>query len=470
MGSIVYAAPVPMPPGTALLPLRLVGKAVEGVSRTPARFVASGFAATILIGTGLLMLPWSKQGPGGASFLTALFYSTSSVCVTGLGTVDLPNYFSHFGQAVIMLLVQIGGFGVLTLTSVIALIVAQRFGLRTRLLAQTERGALELGDVRRILKGVAVLSLAVESTVALILTLRFYFHYDNDLGSAVWRGAFHAVTSFNNAGFALWSDNLMQFTTDWWITLTMGGAIIVGGIGFPVILELGHRRMDFWRWSLHTKLTVLVTLALLTVGTIAVLGFEWSNTATLGPLSFPDKLLASFFGSVTPRTAGFNTIDYSQMNGETLLVTDMLMFVGAGSGGTAGGIKVTTFALLLLIVVSEARGDRHVHAFHRRIPAHAHRQALVIAFLAMNAVVLATLALMATSDFLLYQTLFEAISAFGTVGLSTGITGHLDWFGQGILIALMFLGRTGPQTLALALALRERAKLYTYPEERPLIG
>ncbi|MFN0154954.1 MAG: TrkH family potassium uptake protein [Gaiella sp.] len=461
---------MPGRPPSRFSPLSLVARAANGLAKTPARFVTVGFAAVILAGALVLMLPIAKQGDGGAPFLTALFYSTSAVCVTGLGTVDLPNYFTHFGQVVIMLLVQIGGFGVLTLTSVITLIVARRFGLKTRLLAQTERGALALGDVRHILKGVALLSIGVESVVTVLLTIRLMTSHDYGLGHALWRGLFHAISSFNNAGFALWSDNLMGFATDWWFSLTICAAVVTGGIGFPVILELAARRRQFWSWSLHTKLTVLVTAALLFVGTVAVLGFEWSNSGTLGPLSVGHKLLAAFFGSVTPRTAGFNTVDYSQMNGETLFVTDMLMFVGGGSGGTAGGIKVTTFALLLLIVISEARGDRHVHAFHRRIPAHAHRQALVIAFLAMNAVVLATLVLMATSDFLLYQTLFEAISAFGTVGLSTGITGSLDWLGQSILIALMFLGRTGPQTLALALSLRERERLYTYPEERPIIG
>lgn len=450
--------------------LRWITRAVGGLARTPARFVTVGFAVVIALGTLVLMLPISTKAPGGAPFITALFYSTSSVCVTGLGTVDLPNYFTHFGQATIMVLAQIGGFGVMTLTSFIALIVARRFGLRSRLLTQEESGTMALGDVRRVLKGIAVLSLVVETIVAAIIALRLAFAYDTPVGSAIWRGGFHSVTSFNNTGFALWSDSLIGFATDWWISLTVAGAIIIGGIGFPVILELNARRYHFWRWSLHTKLTLIVTAGLLTLGMVAFLAFEWSNPDTIGPLSFSHKLLASFFGSVTPRTAGFNTIDYGQANGETLLTTDMLMFVGGGSASTAGGIKVTTFALLALIVISEVRGNRHVHAFRRRIPAHAHRQALVITFLAINAVVLGTLALMATSDFQLYQTLFEAISAFGTVGLSTGITPHLDWFGQSVLIALMFLGRTGPQTLALALVLRERGKLYTYPEERPIIG
>jgi trk system potassium uptake protein TrkH len=306
--------------------------------------------------------------------------------------------------------------------------------------------------------------------LASILTARFFLQDGTALGSAVWHGVFTSVSAFNNAGFSLWSDSLVGFVDDWSVTLTVAVAIVLGGIGFPVVLELIRSRRAGHVWSLHTKLTLLVTAFLLVVGTAAVLGFEWGNEATLGALSAPDKLLAAFFGGVTPRTAGFNSIDYGEATGETLLVTDILMFIGGGSGSTAGGIKVTTFALIGLMVLSEARGDRHVSVFRRSVSSRAQRQALVVVFVAINAVVLATLGLMATSDLLLYQALFESVSAFGTVGLSTGVTDQLDAIGQSILIVLMFLGRIGPHTLALALVLRERERLYSYPEERPLIG
>lgn len=436
--------------------------------RHPAQLVVLAFAAAILLGSLLLYLPVARAGAGHAPYLAAVFTSTSAVCVTGLIVVDTPTYWSHFGQIVIMGLIQIGGFGIMTLTSLLLLVVARRLGLRTRLLAQAER-ATPLSDVKRIVLGVAILSLAFELVAATALTARFAAAYDYSLGRAVWHGAFHAVSSFNNAGFALYTSSLVDFAGDLPINLAITGAIVAGGLGFPVWLELASRRRPR-RWSVHTKLTLSVTLGLLMLGMAAVLGFEWGHAETLGGMSTGGKLLAGFFASVTPRTAGFNTIDYAQVEPETLLGTTMLMFVGGGSAGTAGGIKVTTFAVLFLLVLAESRGDRHVEVFRRRIPAHSQRQAFVVAFLAINAVVIATVALLALSPHGHADTLFEAVSAFGTVGLSTGLTAQLGTAGQAILIALMFLGRTGPQVVAAALVLRERERRYTFPEDRPMVG
>jgi len=438
--------------------------------RHPAQLIVFAFAAGVLVGTGLLLLPFATTGLGGASFTTALFTSTSALCVTGLVVVDTPTYWTHFGQVVILGLIQIGGIGIMTLASLLALLVARRLGLRTRLIAQAETAAPELQDVRRLVFGVVLLSFLFEAVAASLLALRFWLSYDMDVGSAVWYGVFHAISAFNNAGFALWSDSLVQFVTDAWVSLTVAAAIIAGGIGFPVWLELRRRHARPRTWSLHTKLTLGVTVVLIMLGFVAVAVFEWSNPATMGGLGTEGKLVSAFFQGVTPRTAGFNTIDYAGMEPETLFVTDLLMFVGAGSASTGGGIKVTTFALLMLMVWSEARGDPHVTAFGRRVPAHAQRQAFSVAFIATAAVFLGTLALMATSDHGFSDVLFEAVSAFGTVGLSTGITADWDGLGRLVLVVLMFLGRTGPYTLAVALALRERQRLYRFPEERPLIG
>jgi potassium uptake TrkH family protein len=402
--------------------------------------------------------------------LTAAFTSTSAVCVTGLIVVDTPAYWTQFGQVVILGLIQIGGFGIMTLASLLALLVARRLGLRGRLIAQTETGALRLGDVRRVLLGVAFFSFLFEATAAAVLALRLGLSYDYSAGSAAYQGVFTAVSAFNNAGFALWSDSLVGFVTDGWICVTIAFAIIAGGLGFPVWLELRRGLLTPRRWTLHTKLTLSLTGLLILVGFVAVLGFEWSNDATLGGLRGPGKLLASFFQGVTPRTAGFNSLDYGRMDDETLLVTDGLMFIGAGSASTGGGIKVTTFALLILMVWAEVRGEPEVNAFGRRIPATAQRQALGVAFLAINVVVICTLLLLVTNPFPLDQTLFEALSAFGTVGLSTGITADFSAFGQGILIFLMYFGRVGPLTLGVALALRERERRFRYAEERPIIG
>lgn len=438
--------------------------------RHPAQLIVFAFAAGILVGAGLLLMPFATAEAGRASFTTALFTSTSALCVTGLVVVDTPTYWSSFGQVVILGLIQIGGIGIMTLASLLALLVARRLGLRTRLIAQAETAAPELQDVRRLVFGVVLLSLLFEAIAAVILFLRFWISYDIPLGSAAWHGVFHAISAFNNAGFALWSDSLVRFVTDAWISVTVAAAILAGALGFPVWLELRRRILSPRFWTLHTKLTLSMTFALLALGFVAVAAFEWSNPATMGPLGTGGKLLAAFFQSVTPRTAGFNTIDYGGVEQETLFVTDLLMFIGGGSVSTAGGIKVTTFALLFLMVWSEARGDPHVTAFGRRIPAHAQRQAFSVAFIATVAVFAGTLALLATADHPFREVLFEAVSAFGTVGLSTGITADWGELGRVVLIALMFLGRTGPYTLAVALALRERKRLYRFPEERPLIG
>jgi potassium uptake TrkH family protein len=438
--------------------------------RHPAQLVALAFAVVIVLGTGLLALPVAAEGPGGASFLTAAFTSTSAVCVTGLIVVDTPVYWSTFGEIVIMVLVQVGGLGIMTLASVLALVVARRLGLRSRLIAQAETGALELGEVRRVLLGVVAFSLLFEAIAALVLTLRFALAYDYSAASALYRGVFHAITSFNNAGFALWSDNLMQFVTDGWVSVTISLAVIFGGIGFPVWLELRRQLRRPARWSLHAKLTLLLTGVLLAVGFFTVLGFEWGNEGTLGPLSTDGKLLAAFFQGVQPRTAGFNTVDYAQMDDSTLLFQDVLMFIGAGSASTAGGIKVTTFALLLLMVWTEIRGDPEVNVFGRRISAAAQRQALAVTVIAFIAVASATLVLVSVSDASVSQSIFESASAFGTVGLSTGITAGLPEAGKVALIVLMFLGRVGPHALGTALVLREARRRFRFAEGRPIIG
>jgi potassium uptake TrkH family protein len=438
--------------------------------RNPAQLVASLFALAILIGAGLLMLPVATAGPGSASFLTAAFTSTSAVCVTGLIVVDTATYWSHFGQAVIMVLVQIGGFGIITLGSLLAILVVRRLGLRGRLITRAETGAVGLGDVRRIVRNVAGFTLLFELLAAVVIGLRLGLAYDYSAGSAAWRGLFHAVTSFNNAGFALWSDNLVQFVTDGWISMAICLAIIAGGLGFPVWIELRRELRRPAHWSLHTKLTLLVTFILLAVGFVAVLAFEWTNAKTLGPLDVPGKLLASFFQGVQPRTAGFNSLDYGAMHEETLLVSDALMFIGTGSASTGGGIKVTTIALLVLMIWAEIRGEPEVNVFGRRIPSTTQRQALSIALLALGAVAVCVLVLVSISPYSLSDTLFESLSAFGTVGLSTGITAGLPAAGKVMLVLLMFFGRIGPLTFGTALALRERERRIRYAEARPIIG
>jgi Trk-type K+ transport system membrane component len=281
---------------------------------------------------------------------------------------------------------------------------------------------------------------------------------------------FHAVSSFNNAGFALWSDSLVRYVSDPWVCLPVCAAIIIGGLGFPVLFEVRRRSGRPGNWSTHTRLTVWTTVVLLLVGTAAVAVLEWTNDRTIGGLTVPAKLLAAFFQGVQPRTAGFNTLDYAAMREETWFVTDGLMFIGGGSASTAGGIKVTTFALLAFVIWAELRGDNDVTIGPRRIATETQRRALAIALLAVAVVGLATMAIMATSAFPLTQALFEAVSAFATVGLTTGITASLPEPAQVVLVAVMFIGRVGTVSAASALALRASHRLYRLPEARPMVG
>ncbi len=436
----------------------------------PSQAVIAGFAIAVVTGTILLLLPVSAAGKGGATVLEAAFTATSAVCVTGLIVVDTPVYWSGFGQAVILLLIQVGGFGIMTLASILALLLSGNLGLRTRLTAAAETKSLGLGDLRTVLLGVAKVSLAVEGVTALLLAARFMTGYGEPPLRALWLGVFHAVSAFNNAGFALYSDSLIGFAADPWICLPIATAVILGGIGFPVLFELRRHLRHPKRWSLHTKITMLGTAVLLPAGTVFMLVAEWSNPATLGRLDPAGKMLAGFFQSVMLRTAGFNSVDIAQMNTGTWLGSDVLMFIGGGSAGTAGGIKITTFLVLLYVILSDIRGDEDTNVFGRRIPRAAQRQALSVALLGVAAIMGPAIVFAMTTPFSLDQVLYEIVSAFATVGLSTGITAQLSPAHQAALMALMFIGRTGTITVATALALRHRDRFFRYPEERPVIG
>ncbi|WP_418960557.1 TrkH family potassium uptake protein [Streptomyces tritici] len=444
-------------------------------SAHPARTVVIAFASAVLIGTGLLMLPAASADGRATSPLTALFTSTSAVCVTGLAVVDTGTYWSGFGEGVILALIQIGGFGIMTMASLLALLVSGRLRLRMQLTAQAETKSLGIGDVRRVLLGVAGTTLTVELGVGAVLALRFRYGYGNGIGDAAYLGLFHSVSAFNNAGFGLHADSLTRYAQDAWITLPIAVAVILGGIGFPVLLEAlrhRHRARATGRrnWTLHTKLTVITTAALLLVGTVLTGLLEWTNPATLGAHDVWGKLLNSFFHSAMSRTAGFNSLDIGAMQPSTLLLTCMLMLIGGGSAGTAGGIKVTTFAVLAAAIVAEVRGEPTSTVLGRRLAPHVLRQALTVALLGVGLVMTATLTLLSVSRASFEAVLFEVVSAFATVGLSTGITADLPGTGQSVLIALMFIGRIGPITLVSALALRERTRRYELPEERPVIG
>lgn len=437
---------------------------------SPARLVPAAFLTTVLLGAGLLMLPIARTADHGETVMPALFTSVSAVCVTGLTTVDTATFWTPFGQTVILALIQVGGFGIMSFATLLSLLVGNRLGLRSRIVAQAESHTLNLGDVTRVLRRVAIIMATFEAAIAVILTVRFHLAYHDEWNVAAWHGTFHAVSSFNNAGFSLNTDSLIDYASDAWIIVPICVAVLGGGLGFPVIAELLHRGGRPRSWTVHTRLTVYGSLALLVIGCVAFAALEWTNDDTLGPLSFGGKLNAALAGGVMPRTVGFNVIDYGVASPETLFVTDILMFIGGGSAGTAGGIKVTTFFLLAFVIWNEIRGEDHVAIAHRSVSPSTQRQALAVALLGVAAVVVGTMTLMLITGYGLQPTLFESISAFATVGLSTGITYNLPPAAELVLMTLMFLGRVGTVTIAAALALRRRPRRYRLPEERPIIG
>lgn len=436
----------------------------------PARSVTLAFLTVIAIGTLLLMLPVARADGTAAPAMVAFFTSVSAVCVTGLVTVDTGSYWSTFGQATIMVMFQLGGFGMMTAATLLGLMVNRSPRLRTRLMTQTETRSLALGDVRSVARVVLAMTLLCQCVIAVVLMLRLHLGHGLGWREAAWSGLFHAVSAFNNAGFSIHGDSLVRYAGDALILLPLMAGFIVGGIGFPVLHDLRQRFNDPRHWSLHTKLTLAGTLVLLLTGFCAVLLFEWDNAGTLGPLGIGGKLLNSFFISASARTAGFNTVDIAALTQETWALHYLLMFIGGGSASTAGGVKVATVAVLFLLVLAEAKGHSDTEAFGRRVGASAQRQAITVLAIGSALVVLSTVALLRITHFPTDQIIFEVISAFGTVGLSTGITAQLPEAGQAILALLMFFGRVGTITLATSLVMGERRMPYRFPEEHPIVG
>ena len=436
----------------------------------PTRVVPLAFLVAIAAGTLLLSLPIARAGPGGAPLLVALFTATSAICVTGLTVVDTGTYWSPLGEAIIVLLVQLGGLGIMTASTLLGLLVSNRLRLGQRLLAQAETRTTALGDVTATLRLVLIVMITVQSVIMTFLFVRFWIGEDIAPARAAWYALFHAVMSFNNAGFSLFSDGAVRFALDPLVLFPLMAGVVIGGIGFPVIYELKNELTRPAAWSVHTKLTLVGTAVLLPMGAAAVLLFEWWNPRTLSGMDVGAKVLNALFHSVMSRSGGFHTVDTPAMNDETLLVTSALMMIGGGSAGTSGGIKVTTFLVLGLLVLAEVQGERDASVFRRRLSDGTQRLALTIALLSIAVVSVATLILLSMTPFDLPRVLFEVVSAFATVGLSVGLSPQLPPAGQLLLVVLMFTGRVGTVTLAAALALHARQRPYRYPEERPILG
>ena len=438
--------------------------------RDPVRLIPLLFAGAIAIGTLVLMLPVATATGEPASLLTALFTATSAVAVTGLVTVDTGSYWSGFGQVAIMVMFQIGGFGIMAAATLLGMIAGRGFGLRDRMATQVEREGLRLASTASVLKLILAITLTVEFLLAAVLAVRFATSWDMAPLSAAWHGLFHAVSAFNNAGFSTFSDSVMGFQHDAVILVPIALAVVVSALGFPVMEDWREHGRDWRHWTLHSKMTLAGTLILLVAGFLATLVMEWSNPDTLGPMSVGSKLLNAGFHSVMPRTAGFNSLDMGAYREETLVVNYVLMFIGGGSAGTAGGIKITTFMVLLAIVLAEVLRRRDAGMFGRRFGHALERQALTVASIALLLVLCATMFITSVTRLPLQDVLFETVSAFATVGLSTGITAQLPPSALVVLIVLMFVGRVGTITAATALALGGSDRPYRYPEENPIVG
>lgn len=436
----------------------------------PVRLLPLTFLALIIVGTGLLLLPVARCSDDVPALMPALFTSVSAVTFTGLATVDTAPFWTPTGRVIILLLVQIGGLGIMTLATLPGLLVGGRLGLRTRLIAQAEMHAVSLGEVRSLLRRVALTTLFFEAVIAVISTIRFRVLYFDDVPTAVWHGLFHSVMAFNNAGFALQSDSLVQYAGDAWLIFPICVAVFAGAIGFAVMAELfkGWRKPRLW--TIHTRLTVWGSIALFVIAAAAFLIAEWNNPGTLGATGRWHKVVTGVEGGIMSRSGGFNSFDYAQVRPETLGISTIMMFIGGGSASTAGGIKVTTFLLLAYVIRAKLRGDPEVMIGKRSISSASIRQALTIALLAVMLVACTTVLILAMTDFSLGQVLLECVSAVGTVGLSTGITPKLPANAQVVLMVLMFVGRVGTITAASALAMCRRAPRYQLPEERPIIG
>ena len=436
---------------------------------SPPQIVVLSFLLLIVIGAVFLALPVSSQAGGILAPLDALFTATSAVCVTGLAVVDTGVFFSRFGQVVLLLLIQFGGLGLMTIATLYWLVFGRRIQLRERLLMQESLNLQDLSGVVRLVRSILLVTFLVEGVGAALLALWFIPRVGVVRGC--FFGVFHAISAFCNAGFDLLGGfrSFTLYVVDPFVNLVLMALIVIGGLGFAVLVDI-YRYRRYGRLTLHSHVVVSITGALLFLGFVVFLALEWSNPATLGPLGFGGKVVASLFQSVSPRTAGFSTIDVADMKQETQLFLVFLMLVGASPGSTGGGIKTATLGTLLAAIYTVATGRAEIDIFQRRLPQQVVFRSLAIMVLFLVLLLLNTILLAAVEGTDLLPLLFEVASALGTVGLSTGITPQLTSLGKVIIIVTMFLGRVGPLTLVLALGQREHPQVVKYPEEKLIVG
>ena len=449
----------------------------------PTQVVAGAFTAIILLGTFLLTLPVATNSGKMTPFLDALFTATSATTVTGLSTLNVETHWNLFGHVVIGLLIQIGGFGIVGFASLVAILLEGKISLKNRMLTSSEAGSTA-SNIRGLLFNVLKIMLFFQALLFIFLFWRFITEYKYEWNVALGHGVFHAVSAFNNAGFALYADSMMGFARDGWILIPIFVAVFIASVGFPTIVEIRdraklklakilkrkarHSMPD--QWSLNSRITLWGSAVLLVGGTIAIAVLEWNNPKTIGTLPTVDKIIDSIFAAVMPRTAGFNSVDILGMLPGTWLVTDVLMFIGGASVSTSGGIKIGTAVVLFYIVYTEVRGETAVNIGNRRLPRSMQRQALTIVTVTSFVIIGATLLLRLTTPFTLDQILLVVFSAVGTVGLDSGMTATMNDGAKFLVSLLMLFGRLGPIVVATSIALRRTRRHFEYPKERPLIG
>ena len=441
---------------------------VKSLSST--RIIVFSFALIILTGTLLLTLPSASRSGESIQLLDALFTATSATCVTGLVIADTLTQWSTFGQLVILALIQIGGLGMVTLATFFSVLLGRKISMRGKILAQESISDYNFSDVLQMIRSVIRITLGFEFAGAVLLSFSFVPLYGL---RGFYLAAFHSVSAFCNAGFDLFGNyrSLTEFNDSPLVLYTISFLIITGGLGFIVWKDLYDFRKTRTLY-LHTKLVLIISLSLIMIGTVYFYFAEGSNPATMGNLSAVEKVNASVFQSVTSRTAGYNSIPTGEMREMSLVITILLMFIGAAPGSTGGGIKVTTFGILLIAIFSNIRGNEETIVLKRNVPQMVVNKALAITGLAMLVIFIMTSILSGVEGIPFVQALFEVTSAFGTVGLSTGITPGLSEISKVILIFTMFLGRVGPLSFAIAIALKENRKLQNavYPEGKIMVG
>lgn len=438
----------------------------------PTQVLVVGFAVTILIGAFILMTPLSSASGEWTDFISALFTSTSAVCVTGLIVVDTGTYWSGFGQFIIIALIQIGGLGFMTFTTLAFIIARKRIGLKERLVLQEGFNAYNLGGIVKYTKYVLLYTFTVELIGSIFLTIGFAPRYG--LGRGIIMGIFHSISSFCNAGFDLIGNyrSITGYVDNYIITITIGMLIVIGGLGFFVASDIFKNRR-FKKLALHTKLVLIISTVMLLGGMVLFFIFEYNNPETMKDLPLDVKILASWFQSVTPRTAGYNSLDLGAMTTASSFLTIILMFIGASPGSTGGGIKTTTFGIILLTVVSVLKGRDETEVFKRTIPINVIKRALSIVCIALFVVTVAVAILSFTEDASFLEICYEVVSGFATVGLTMGITQELTTVGRLVIISTMFIGRLGPLTIALAVAQLQSSSnkgKYRYPDGDILVG